>query len=348
MTDYVGLALTFRRFAEVECDRSPMYRTLACAIAEDQTLLDLAAEARSQPRTNLLLAAVHYLLLRGADHELRRFYPSLGGRFAEGDPIFPAFQDFCVKHREAIVQILHTRRVQTNEVARASILLPALGLIAARTNGHPLALIEVGTSAGLLLNVDRYGYDFGTGTVHGDPGSPVQLRCAVQGDQAPSVPASMPPVATKVGIDLFPIDVRDPVAASWLKALVWADQTDRFERLARAIDMAAAEPPAMIGGDAFDATPAALAKVTGAVAPVVFHCHTLNQFPPEARERFVAMLATHSTGRTLYHLALEYTGGKWPEMRLQTFSDGTLLSAERLARYQGHGDWIEWSLQALR
>jgi hypothetical protein len=276
-------------------------------------------------------------------------YPSLGGRYVDGDPVFPAFRDFCIQHCEAIVHLLRTRRVQTNEVARAAVLLPAFELIAARTNGAPLALIEVGTSAGLLLLLDRYAYDYGDGRVRGDAGSPVRLPCAARGTPPLPAPGCMPGVAMRVGIDLFPVDLRDPAAAGWLKALVWADQTERLERLTRAIALAAADPPTLVGGDAFDACPAALAQVADPAVPVVFHCHTLNQFRPEDRERFVAMLRSHSQGRTLYHLALEYIPGDggWPQMRLQVFRDGELVSAERLAWYQGHGDWVEWSLQSL-
>lgn len=344
MNDYTALASGFRRFAQHECGPSPLYKGLANAIAADEAVLEVAAQARSRPVPNLLLAAVHYLLLAGNNHELRRFYPSLGGHPTEG--AYPVFREFVLAHRDEIIPLLHSRRVQTNEVARASVLLPALGLIATRTNGTPLALIEVGTSAGMLLLFDRFAYDYGDGVVCGNAGSPVRLRCETRGAIKPPVPRQMPAVVSRVGIDLFPIDVSDPHAAMWLRALVWPDQTERFERLTRAIDLAKADPPALVAGDAFAAAPAALEQVGDSAVPVVFHCHTLNQFQPEDRERFIAMLAQASTGRTLYHLALEFAsaGDEWPEMWLRTYRDGALLSLERLAKYQAHGDWVEWSL----
>ena len=62
---------------------------------------------------------------------------------------------------------------QTNEVARSGVLMPGLMAIAAAT-GLPLRLFELGCSAGLNLNLDRFGYDLG-GVVVGNQSSPVQL-----------------------------------------------------------------------------------------------------------------------------------------------------------------------------
>ena len=46
---------------------------------------------------------------------------------------------------------------------------------------RPLALIEVGASAGLNLLFDRYGYDYGAGRSAGDPSAPVRFTCALRG-----------------------------------------------------------------------------------------------------------------------------------------------------------------------
>jgi len=298
----------------------------------------------SAPKPNLFLAAVHALLLEGRAHELRRFYPSLGGACAEGDALWPAFRDFCLTHKGELLPLLQSRRVQTNEVARAAVLLPAFGLVAARTFGAPLALIEVGASAGLLLLFDRYAYDYGTGVL-GPAQSPVLLRCESRGPAPPPVRGRFPSIASRTGIDLFPIDLREPGAATWLRALVWPDQTERAARLAGAIGLAASDPPTLLGGDALTLTPRALAQVPAGAVPVVFHCHTLNQFRPEDRERFGAMLAGASVGKSLYRISLEYMGGQWPGLTLWTYSDGALTAREELGFYQAHGDWLAWTLQ---
>src|SRR6266516_960042 len=88
--DLGSLARRFERFARAECGEAPLYRRLAGGIAGDPTLLALAAHGQAGPKPNLLLAAVHYLLLQGAEHPVRAFYPSAGEYAAPpGDP-YPA------------------------------------------------------------------------------------------------------------------------------------------------------------------------------------------------------------------------------------------------------------------
>ena len=83
-------------------------------------------------------------------------------------------------------ELVATHTTQTNEVRRTAVTLPALGLVATHS-GRPLALLEVGASAGLNLLVDRYGFRIGS-VMAGIPGSPVQLRCAAEGELRPPVP----------------------------------------------------------------------------------------------------------------------------------------------------------------
>ena len=346
MLDVSHLAAQFERFAQVECGSSPLYRHLARSVAADPDLLALAGAGTGGPKPNLFFAAVHCLLLDGATpHGLARFYPTLGGTYSDGDEAYPHFRAFCLEHRAQIEALIATRRVQTNEVARAAFLLPALALIARR--GAPdqlLALVEVGTSAGLLLHVDRYAYDYGDGRVHGTPGSPLTIRCDLRGDRHPPLPDGAPAVAARVGIDLNPIDLGDPEERRWLKALVWGDQVDRFRRLEQAITLAAANPPRLLAGDGIALTGQALDELPPDLTAVVFHCHTLNQFTPEMRERFAAVLAGRSAGRPVYQLSLEYmaAGALHPEMRLKVYAGGVQTEETLLARYHAHGEWLEW------
>jgi hypothetical protein len=89
------------------------------------------------------------------------------------------------------------RRTQTNEPARCATLLPALAQLP-----PPLALIEVGASAGLTLLTDRYSYDYARHRITGrDPLAPT-LRCQ-PGGPVP-LPDRVPEIAWRAGLDLNP------------------------------------------------------------------------------------------------------------------------------------------------
>jgi len=178
-------ARRFRVFGEVECQgSSPLYERLSPAIAEDDDLLALAAHCpEDQPAPNLLFGAVHLLLLQDATAPLARFYTDLSAVPSHPSDAYPAFRAFCLSHRQQIIDVVTTRLVQTNEVSRCAYLLPAFGLIA-ETARLPLALVEVGASAGLNLLWDRYGYRYrhqGRVQAAGDVNSPVQIEAELIG-----------------------------------------------------------------------------------------------------------------------------------------------------------------------
>ena len=95
----------------------------------------------------MLFAAVQYLLLTGLDHPLTARYPIISGEQRPLAPAFPRFRDFCLQHRDRIVELIATRRTQTNVVRRCTCLLPAFSIVC-RETPSPLALIDLGASAG--------------------------------------------------------------------------------------------------------------------------------------------------------------------------------------------------------
>ena len=337
------LSQQFRRFGERECvPASPLYGRLAVGISGDAELLALAATAQARPVPNLLLAAAHYLLLQSVDHPLAAFYPDLAGEPttpAAGDP-FPPFRGFCLEHKAAIAALLATRRVQTNEVRRCACLLPAFAVAARRLGNRPLALIEIGASAGLNLLWDRYRYDYGAGGQCGDPAAPVRLACELRGHLHLPLPAPMPAIATRVGLDIHPIDVCDDDAALWLRALIWPEQRDRAALLSQAIEVARLHRPPLLAGDANALLPGVLANVPGDAALCIYHSFTLNQFPSEARERFATLIAKHATQRNLALIAIEWRE-PFPSVDLALFEDGARADM-RLAHCDAHGGWMEW------
>jgi hypothetical protein len=335
------LAGEFRRFAEVECGDSPLYRRLASAVAEDPELLELAADtAESQPAPNLLFAAVHFLLLEGTEHPLAEFYPTVvGDAVRPGDPA-QALRAFCRAQRPALRALLASRRVQTNEVGRAGVLLPGLTWTARQARGRPLALVEVGASAGLLLLWDRYRYLYeGAGTL-GPADSTVIIGCEARSGRIP-LPKRMPEAASRLGIDTHPIDPRDHRETLWLRGLVWGDEPARMRRLVAALALAASDPPSLLKGDANEILPEILRRTPPDLVPCIFHSHTMNQFSLEAREQFLQVLAAGSENRELYRLSFENTRTAHI-LTASRFRNGRLTGEWHLADCQAHGRWIEW------
>ncbi|MCI0548318.1 MAG: DUF2332 domain-containing protein [Candidatus Rokubacteria bacterium] len=338
-----ALARRFHRFAEAECrGSSPLYEHLAAAIAADPELLALAASAApGQPVPNLLLGAVHFLLAQDRDAPLARFYPSLTAQPAPPAGAPADFRAFCLARAEAIRHLLATRRVQTNEVGRSAYLLLAFATVAALANERPVALVEIGTSAGLNLLWDRYGYRYGPDAARGDARSPVQIACELRGERRPPLPPGLPAIARRVGIDLHVIDAGVEEEAQWLRALVWPEHRERAALLERAIEVLAREQPELLEGDGLTLLPDVLRGLPAEAVACVFHTHTLNQWPGEARERLDALLAEHAANRELYRIAAEWLGTPHPELTLTTWRAGHTRT-RLLARVDPHGRWLEW------
>ncbi len=332
------LADLFRDFGDLIQEASPLYAGLSVQIAGDADLLALAAHARrGQPVQNMLFAAVHDLLLRGVAHPLAAYYPSVTASPVSGDP-FPAFQAFCHEYADDIRALLASRRVQTNEVGRCALLLPAFYTVASQSGHLPLILIEVGASAGLNLLWDRYAYDYGTGRLYGS--SPLVLTCELRGSVQPPLPDTPPAVSERVGLDLNPIDIRDADAVRWLRALVWPDQPYRMQRLETAIALAQSNPPRLAAGDALAHLPDLLAAPPD-TAVCVYHSFVLNQISQENRDQYYNLLAAYSHQRDLYDIALEWIGTPTPEITLRTFRGGDVRET-LLAVCEPHGRWLEW------
>ncbi|WP_168200376.1 DUF2332 family protein [Protaetiibacter larvae] len=178
---------------------------------------------------------------------------------------------------------LPRRRVQTNEPARSIPVRVALGRIPG-----PIALIELGASAGLCLLVDDYRYRFRApdGVHEQGTGGPV-LEATV--DARELVPAALPDIAWRAGIDLAPLDVRDPGHRRWLAASLPPDHPGRRERLAAALATAAAHPPRVVAGDALTALPALAAEAPAEATLVVASLGTAVYLPPADRERLLPL-----------------------------------------------------------
>ena len=291
---------------------SPAYERLALAVAQDGELLTLLAtvpDGKAQP--NLLFGVVRLL----------------GGPV--DDPA--AFLRFAVDEWPAVEKELCRRATQTNEAGRCALLLPVLADLP-----QPLALLEVGASAGLCLYPDRYAYRYG-GIALGD-GKPV-LDCAATGMTPPS---KLPEVVWRAGLDLNPLDVTDPDDVAWLQALIWPEHTHRRARLGAAVAVAAAEPPFLVRGDLVEDLPALAAKAPPGATLVIFHSSVLYQVAPARRAAFAAVVAG-LPGHWLSNESPEVMS--YPDLPAAP-DDGLhnvlALDGRPLAWTRGHGQAMRW------
>jgi hypothetical protein len=338
----VAEALAFQREGCANLG-SPLYSRLLAGLEADHAAGGLTAELlegrTTRPAHDALalryLGAVHRIVLEGRAPELARFYPSVGGH-PDGDPT-PTFLEVVAAHRPEVETGLG-RGVQTNEVRRAAALAPGFALIARRT-GRPLRLREVGSSAGLLLRWDRYGYT-AAGVELGDMDSPLVFDDA----WLEPVPDLRGPVvvADRRGCDVAPIDAGSEDGRLTLLSFVWPDQAERFHRLRAALDIAAHHPVAIDRADAADWVEQVVGAPSRGTATVIFHSIVLHYLSVGSRRRMRASLLAAGEAATedapILWLRLEPAGAV-ADLRLTSWPGG---AEEVLCTAGYHGGDVRW------
>jgi hypothetical protein len=320
---------------------SALYARLSEGVRDDPELRALVAHAKpGQPHANLLFGAVHFLLLRGAVHPLRAFYPDLGGT-KDGDP-FPAFRDFCLAHRAELEALIGVRVTNTNEVGRSAILHPGFRA-AAEAAKAPLYPIEIGPSAGLNLIWESYGVNYrkdGMTAASVAAHAPLVIDCELRGEKIPPAGRS-PQIAGRIGLELNPVDLSNEDDRDWLRALIWPDQVSRLERLDNAIALFTRAHPKILAGDALALLPEAMAEAPREAAICVYHTIVLYQFSAKMKQALDGILAAAGLRRPVMRLSFEMESLHECVLRLIRYWDGA--KEERvLAAAHPHGAWLEW------
>ena len=271
----------FRRFGEKECPEDPLYVALCDIVAAAPALARMLAEAPpEQRRPNLWLAAIHDRLLElGPSSPLAAWYPSLGGTRPPDAALATEVARFVADEDAVLRESCRTRTTQTNEIGRCAVLYPMLLELSRRGGGRPLALLDVGTSAGLNLGVDTYRYDHG-GVLAGGPdvpGVPV-IACEPVGPLRVPLDGTFT-LSQRLGIDPAPIDVTDDRAVRWLRACLWPHDRVRAERFDRAVHLARDRRwPVRRETDCTAAIEPWLDTLPPDVLPVVFNSWVLTYF----------------------------------------------------------------------
>lgn len=308
---------------------SPLYVRLVEVIGGDQELLELLNRIEHTPRPNVLLAGVQYLLMQKPGDPLAAHYPNIGEAAQPEESLAGSFKDFVKRHEDILLEIGRTRYTQTNECRRCAVLLPVIW----RTPLTRFHLVDVGTSAGLNLNLDRYHYRWDD--VEWGPTSTVSLDAENRGA---SLTPRMIHVASRTGLDLNPVDVDDADDRMWLEALIWPEHTGRRQRLAAALDLAARHPVDIVAGDALETMAPILEGLPPREPVIVMHSFALLQFTRQARRSFREILQSQRGSRPVYEVSFDAVGRE-DGSGVLTIDDGSDLTEVGTAH--PHGEWIE-------
>lgn len=329
---------------------SPLTATI-CALVAEHGLPDCETRRRIATWPGLetsradavplrFAGALHRVVLDGADPGLAAAYPP---NPLDANALHAAMIKAVGSHDGFIADYLGSAP-QTNEVARAAHLLPALLQLAASTS-LPMRIMELGASAGLLQNFEKFRYDYGR-HFWGDRASPVKLSCEWQGD-APFPAGTLPPIAERGGCDIAPVPIATEDDRKRLQSYVWPDQPHRFQRLTAAITLALEHRPAIDEEGAADWLEARLSPLPGGRHTIVLHAIMWQYLPDAERARTEA--AIRAAGRQarpdapLSWVRFEADGdGPGGGVRVTHWSGAADDGISRLvARGDYHGRWVE-------
>jgi len=312
-------------------------RVLDRSSATGRRFLDWPGEPKADAIPLRLAAPFHALARSGRAPEVARLYAGAVTDPAEVDAILRA----AIAAEDAWIVRWLDGPPQTNEAGRSGALMAGLLVLAARF-GPRFELLEIGSSAGLNLLIDRYRFDL-AGVEVGPEDSPVLIRPEWRGLPPPAAEIRIESVR---GVDVAPIDVSDDAAAERLMAYVWIDAADRIARSEAAIAMARARPPLLEQGDAADWVEARLSEPQAeGVTRVLMHSVVWQYIASQGQRRIEAAMAaagvaasaerplawvTFEADRTLNQHTVVVRS--WP-------GDG---APRTLAKAHPHGRWIEW------
>ena len=349
-------------------DAPPSWRLTAAlfeAIAADDALVARLTTLPADRLPALLgSAAIAFLIRRDRPDPLAGYFPEPGAAQPPfDDGFFAAFRAFCSARLDDIAGQCQGHRYQMNEVARCTQVAVGVAAVSAGS-ADPVALVDLGTGAGLGLQLDRYGYQIAAGRF-GPAGAGLTLACEVRGPVAPP-PVTLPPISTRVGVDLAPVDLADPAARAWLQACA-PPEASALTRLAAAMDIAREHPAPIVAGDVVDQLPQVLAGLPAGQRIIVVDAYTAVFLPGPRRAELAGILAAAGRQRPVTWLSLDplvplgpagrdsvqglplpaglirdfQHGGVFAVLGARTF-DGDSDHSRLLARAHPSGEWIEW------
>jgi hypothetical protein len=300
--------------------------------AHDDLLRRLAVLPSDRLPALLATAAVSFLVRRDRPVPLAGYFPEPGAPQPPfDDGFYPAAQAFISARLGEIMAECTRRRYQMNEVARCTHI--ALGISAtAGPRPEAVALADLGTGAGLGLHLDRYRYLVG-GRASGPPAAALSLNCQVRGSREPP-PVTLPPIADRAGIDVEPVNLRDPAARSWLLACA-PPESSAQARLAAAMEVTRQHPAEILAGDVTQMLPRVLERFPPGQGVIVTDSYLAVFLPPQRRAELTGVMADAGRSRPVTWLSLDPLVPLGPSGRHSV--QGLPLPSSLIADYQRHG-----------
>jgi hypothetical protein len=338
-----------------------LFRVIA---AHEGLLHRLAALPADRLPALLASAAIRFLVRRDQPEPLARYFPEPG----EPQPAFDtgfyvAARQFISARLDDLMTECGRRRYQMNEAARCAQIAYA---IAATTHSRstPVGLVDLGTGAGLGLQIDRYRYAAG-GRAPGPSSEDLSLYCDVRGPVLPPR-LDLPPIAERAGIDIAPIDLQDAEARAWLIACA-PPEASALTRLAAAVEVTRRYPTMIVAGDVVANLPDVLHQFDPGLRVIVTDAYLAVFLPPERRTDLTKIMAEAGRVRPVTWLSLDplvplgpsgresvqdlelppqliddyQQDGVFAVLGARTFDRGT-DRGRLLARAHPSGQWIEW------
>ena len=323
---------------------APITARVCTALAEalDRTsgtgrrVLDWPGEPVADALVLRLVGGLHALHRRGDDARLDGVFT---GAVTERSEVVDVLRATVRAHDASLLPWLDGPP-QTNEAGRSAGLMTGLLHLAERY-GPDMEVLEIGSSAGLNLLIDRYAFDLG-GVRKGPDDAAVTIAPEWRGPTPPDVPIAF---ASVRGVDLSPVDVRDPAEAERLAAYVWIDAAVRLERIERGIAMIRDEGVSLEQGDAADWVEARLAEPQAAgTTRVLMHSVVWQYLPRQTqtriREAMDAAGARATDARRLGWVMMEPNRDLHRhEVRVRGWPGDRPM--ELVALTHAHGAWVE-------
>lgn len=334
-----NLIAAFQRFSSHEAkNNSPLYEYWCNRVIENEKLLNLIMHIpETQPKPNLFFGAVQYLSAQKETPMKQIFENPFEVDLEES---FQLLTRFCTQHVEELMQLFQTKFVQTNEVQRASYLYPIFSEISVEAN-QPLTLIEIGTSAGLLLNLDGYHYEINqvSPITFGNKNSPLTL--IARNDGIPITSTKNLDISNRIGIDLNIINLQNSDEYLWLKSLIWPEQIKRKENLEKARTVHGQYQKLLLTGDFRELIPSLFDTHKFKDSQIIiFHTHAANQFSAKLKTELLTMLQQLSHIQSIFHV---YNNMLDADLHVDFITGGEIQTVKILKHTDGHGKSFSWN-----